>query len=183
MFGEDQVDVLISQDEIAQRVRELGAEITRDYAGQDLVLVGVLRGAFIFLADLVRYIKMPVLVDFVTLSSYGSSTESSGSVEVCRGLGIDIANRHVLLVEDIVDTGYTIANSGILEDFRRRHALSVRTCALLDKPSRRKVCVAVDYFGFEVPDKFVVGYGLDVDGRHRNLPYIGIVREMADTQQ
>lgn len=163
---------LLSESVIQARVRELGAAITRDYEGADLVLVGVLKGAFVFLADLVRAIELPLAVDFLSVSSYGADTESSGVVRMTEDLSLPIAGKEVLLVEDIVDTGLTA--SYLLRNLRTRNPAGVKLCTLLHKPSRSRVEVPIDYCGFVVEDAFLVGYGLDHDQRFRNLPYIGL---------
>ncbi len=163
---------LLSEARLEARVRELGAEIARDYRGKDLVLVGVLKGAFVFLADLARAIDLPLVVDFLSVSSYGADTKSSGVVRLIEDLSLPIAGKHVLLVEDIVDTGLT-ANY-LLKNLRTRGPADLRLCTLLHKPSRSQVDVPIDYCGFVVEDVFVVGYGLDHDQRFRNLPYIGV---------
>ncbi len=163
---------LLSAETIQARVRELGEAITRDYQGKELVLVGVLKGAFVFLADLARAIDLPLVVDFLSVSSYGANTETSGVVRLIEDLSMPIAGKHVLLVEDIVDTGLTAKY--LLDNLRTRKPADVRLCALLHKPSRSRVQVPIDYCGFVVEDRFLVGYGLDHDQRHRNLPYIGV---------
>ncbi|NLU49589.1 MAG: hypoxanthine phosphoribosyltransferase [Syntrophomonadaceae bacterium] len=167
------LEVLISEKEIQAKVGELAETITRDYAGQDLLVVGILKGAFIFMADLVRHIRLPVTVDFMDMSSYGSSTRSSGEVRILKDLEKPIEGKHVLIVEDIVDTGLTL--NYIAELLRNRSPKSVRICALLDKPSRRKVDIVPDYCGFTIPDHFVVGYGLDYNDQYRNFRDICIV--------
>lgn len=166
----DTLKPLYSADDIAARIAELGAQITLDYAGRDLVLVGVLKGAFPFLADLCRQIDLPVSVDFLGLSSYGGRTESSGVVRLTRDLSQPIEGREVLLIEDIVDTGLTIRY--VMENFETRRPASVAVCSLLDKPAGRRTEVSVKYVGFTVPNHFVVGYGLDLEERYRNLPHI-----------
>jgi hypoxanthine phosphoribosyltransferase len=168
--------VLLTQEQIAQRVAELGAEISRDYAGKDLMLICILKGANIFLADLVRQITIPLAYDFVAVSSYGADTKSSGVVRILKDLDESVESKHVLVVEDIVDTGLTLRLSYILENLRSRRAASVKVCTLLDKPARRRVDVPVDYFGFKVENQFVVGYGLDYQGKYRSLPYVGILK-------
>lgn len=168
-------EVLLDQERIAIRIRELGKQISEDYAGKELVLIGVLRGSFVFLSDLARQITLPVVIDFVSISSYGSGTASSGIVRVTKDPDVDVEGKHVLIVEDIVDTGWTLKMSYLAEKLLEGRAKSVRVCTLLDKPSRRKVEVELDYVGFEVPNRFVVGYGLDHDGLYRNLPYIGVL--------
>ncbi len=162
---------LFTAEQIRDRIAELGAEITRDYRGRDLVLVAVLKGAFPFVADLCRQIALPLTVEFLGLSSYGSGTQSTGVVRITQDLTQPIAGKDVLVVEDIVDTGLTLRY--IRENFRTRVPKSVSTCTLLDKPSGRKTPIQADYAGFVIPDHFVVGYGLDLAGKYRNLPYIG----------
>jgi len=168
--------VLLTDDQIATRVAELGAEISRDYAGKDLMLICILKGANIFLADLVRQISIPLAYDFVAVSSYGADTKSSGVVRILKDLDESVESKHVLVVEDIVDTGLTLRLSYILENLRSRRAASVKVCTLLDKPARRRVDVPVDYFGFKVENQFVVGYGLDYQGKYRSLPYVGVLK-------
>jgi hypoxanthine phosphoribosyltransferase len=161
---------LVAEKEIAARVAELGRAITRDYAGTDLVLVGVLQGAVPFVADLMRAISLDFTVDFLRASSYGSGTTSSGAVRLVSDLSVGIADRHVLIVDDIVDTGHTLAE--LKRRLEARGPRSVRTCVLLDKTGRRETEVTVDYVGFSIPNVFVVGYGLDYHGLYRNLPYV-----------
>lgn len=169
------IDTLISAKAIAARVEDLARDIAAHYQGTDkLVVVGLLRGSFIFIADLVRELDLPVEVDFLEVSSYGNSTESSREVRILKDLRGEIEGRDVLVVEDIVDTGYTLHH--VLEILRTRHSRRIEVCALLDKPSRREVEVKARWIGFEIPDKFVVGYGIDYAQRNRNLPYIGAVR-------
>ncbi len=163
--------VMISADDIARRVQQMAAEIRSAYEGKDLVVVGVLKGSFIFMADLVRAIDLPLRCDFLGLSSYGSATESSGVVAITKDLDGPIEGRHVLVIEDIVDTGLTMAY--LLNNLSTRRPASVKIAALLSKPARRRIEVKVDYLGFTIEDRFVVGYGLDFDGLHRNLPFIG----------
>lgn len=168
------VDVLIDQTAIARRVAELGREIRQD-AGRDtdVHLVAALKGAFIFLADLIRAIDGPASCDFIGLSSYGSGTRSSGALRITKDLEADLAGRYVVIVEDIVDTGRTLTE--IQKMLRHRRPSVVKTVSLLDKPSRREVAVTVDYVGFTIDDRFVVGYGLDFNEQHRNLPYVGVI--------
>jgi hypoxanthine phosphoribosyltransferase len=169
------IDPMISAKSIAARVEELAAEITAHFAGTEkLVVVGLLRGSFVFIADLVREIDLPVEVDFLEASSYGSGTESSREVRLLKDLSGEIAGRDVLVVEDIVDTGFTLHH--VLGLLRARGPARLKVCALLDKPSRREVVMKADWTGFEIPDEFVVGYGIDFAQRNRNLPYIGKVR-------
>jgi hypoxanthine phosphoribosyltransferase len=162
--------IVISEEDIRRRLKELGEAITRDYKGKDLVMVGVLKGAFVFLADLVREVDLPLEVDFVAVSSYGHDTVTSGVVRIIRDLDLDISGRHVLLVEDIVDTGLTLRY--LVDLLRAREPASLEVCALLNKPAARKVEVEVKYCGFEIPPLFVVGYGLDWAERYRHLPYV-----------
>lgn len=170
IFAKGQGRVQLSSEQISGRVRELGARISQDYQGKSLHLVCVLNGAFIFMADLVRAIDLPLTVDFLSVSSYGSRTESSGEVRLIKDLDQSLKNRHVLLVEDIVDTGLTMQY--LLGYLKGRGPLSVRVAALLSKPSRRAVEVPVDYLGFEIDDAFVYGYGLDIDHIYRNVPFV-----------
>ena len=170
----DVKEVLIPSSEIQKKVRELGEIITRDYRGERLLLVGVLRGAVIVLGDLMRNIDLPCEIDFMDISSYGTGTSSSGVVRILKDLEEDITARHVLIVEDIIDTGLTL--SYLLRSLQARKPASLEICALLTKPSRRRVKLDVKYLGFEVPDEFVVGYGLDFSGAYRNLPDICILK-------
>src|SRR5271163_988534 len=169
----ERIATMISAEEIAARVREIGADITRDYAGRQLVLVCVLKGSFVFAADLMRTIDLPLRIDFLGVRSYGEGTESSGVVQITQDLSRPIEHEDVLLVEDIVDTGLTIAH--LIDLLRTRAPSSVKVCSLLHKPARARVQVQVDYLGFTIEDRFVVGYGLDFAERYRNLPYIGVV--------
>ncbi|HJL40049.1 MAG TPA: hypoxanthine phosphoribosyltransferase [Myxococcales bacterium LLY-WYZ-16_1] len=162
---------MISQQALARRVQEMGQAISRDYASESLVAVGVLTGSFVFMADLVRAIDASVDCQFLGLSSYGSATESSGVVAITKDLSDPIEDRHVLVVEDIIDSGLTM--SYLLDNLRTRRPASVRVAALLSKPARRRVEVSIDYLGFTIEDRFVVGYGMDKAGSYRNLPYIG----------
>ena len=164
---------MLSSGQIAERVAELGAEITRDYKDKPVVLVCVLKGSFVFCADLARAIDLPLRIDFLGVRSYGEGTESSGVVQITQDLSKPIASEHVIIVEDIVDTGLTIAH--LMDLFRTRQPQSVKVCALLHKPARARISVKVDYLGFTIEDKFVVGYGLDFAERYRNMPYIGVI--------
>jgi hypoxanthine phosphoribosyltransferase len=164
---------MFSAEQIAARVRELGAQITKEYTGRPLVLVCVLKGSFVFASDLMRAIDLPLRVDFLGTRSYGEGTESSGVVQITQDLSKPIEHEDVIIVEDIVDTGLTIAH--LMDLLRTRNPQSVKVCALLHKPARARVQVKVDYLGFTIEDKFVVGYGLDFAEKYRNLPYIGIV--------
>lgn len=169
----ERISTMISQEQIAARVKELGAEIAAEYKDRPLVLVCVLKGSFIFAADLARAIDLPLRVDFLGVRSYGEGTESSGVVQITQDLSKPIAGEDVLFVEDIVDTGLTIAH--LMDLFRTRQPRSVKVCSLLHKPARARVEVKVDYLGFTIEDKFVIGYGLDFAERYRNLPFIGVV--------
>ena len=167
--------VLLDEETIGARVRELAAQISADYVdAKDLVLVGVLKGAFIFMADLARYLTVPHHVDFIALSSYNRGALSTGAVRLIMDTRVSVTGRHVLIVEDIVDTGYTLEY--LLRTFHARNPASLRACVLLSKPERRQIEVPVDYLGFEIPDVWVVGYGLDYADRFRTLPYIGMLK-------
>ena len=166
-------EVLVDGDALVARIDELAAEISRDYAGRELLLVGVLKGAVFFLADLARRIEVPVSLDFMAVSSYGSSTDSSGVVRILKDLDREIAGRDVLIVEDIIDSGLTL--SYLLKNLRSRRPASLEVCALVTKPSRRSIEIPCKYVGFEIPDKFVVGYGLDLAERFRTLGFIGVL--------
>ncbi|MFA5576405.1 MAG: hypoxanthine phosphoribosyltransferase [Tissierellaceae bacterium] len=168
-------EILVEEDSIREKVRELGSQISHDYEGKNLLLVGILKGAFIFMSDLARNIKMPVSIDFMAVSSYGRTSSSTGEVRIIKDLDFSVENKEVLIVEDIIDTGYTLAY--LTDNLRKRGANSVKVCALLDKPERRKVDVEVDYLGFAIPDEFVVGYGLDYAEIGRNLPYVAALKE------
>ncbi len=167
-------EILIPEDDLQKRISELGAQISRDYAGMDPLLICILRGGVMFLTDLIRHIKIPHMVDFMAVSSYGvSARETSGQVRISLDLNTNIFNRNVLLVEDIIDSGHTIAT--VLELLATRRPSSLRVCALLDKAERREVVVPIHYRGFIIPNKFVFGYGLDLDEYYRNLPFIGVL--------
>lgn len=166
-------DVFISQEEIELRVQELGNNITEDFANEDIVVICVLKGAFMFCSDLVKKINCPVSLDFITLSSYGDSTESSGNVKMGMDISTSIEGKNVIIIEDIVDTGLTVVT--LFDMLKRRNPKSLKLASLLYKPSKCKHKVTIDYLGFEIEDKFVIGYGLDYAGRYRELPYIGIL--------
>jgi hypoxanthine phosphoribosyltransferase len=166
-------EILITEDELQARIRELGREISSDYAGRDILLVGVLKGAVFFMADLMRALDVTCEIDFMAISSYGASTDSSGVVRILKDLDINIEGRHVLVVEDIIDSGLTL--SYLLRNLESREPASLEICALLTKPDRREIDVPVRYVGFEIPNKFVIGYGLDFAERYRNLPYVGVL--------
>jgi len=168
-------EVLVQRDELAHRVRELGAEISADYEERDLLLVGVLKGAFFFLSDLMRVLTVPCEVDFMAVASYGDSTSTSGVVRILKDLDAPIQGREVLIVEDIVDSGLTL--SYLLRMLQARDPKSVEVCALLTKPDRRKVDLPIRYTGFEIPDRFAIGYGLDYAERYRELPYVAVLDE------
>lgn len=172
-LGENNLQVLYTADEIARRVAELGRQITADYQGRSLCVVGILKGAIIFLADLVRSISLPLTLDFMAVSSYGHATASSGVVRILKDLDTHIAGRHVLIVEDIIDSGLTLRY--LLNLLAARQPASLRTCVFLDKPARREVEVPLDYVGFAIPDVFVVGYGLDYAEDYRHLPYLAVL--------
>ena len=174
MLDKDVERVLFSEEELKNRVAEIAAEIDRDYAGKEPLLVSVLRGSFVFMADLVRQITLPCTVDFMAVSSYGAGTSSSGQVKIIKDLSEHIEGKDVIVVEDILDSGNTL--SYLLQLLQARKPASVRLCTLLDKPSRREKAVEADLSGFVVPDEFVVGYGLDYAQLYRNLPYIGVLK-------
>lgn len=166
-------EILITEQEVKTRVEQLGAQISRDYQRNDLHLVCILRGGVVFLTDIMRHITVPNTIDFMAVSSYGLSRQSTGQVRITLDLKDEIQGRNVVLVEDIVDSGYTIAS--VLKILETRHPRSLKVCALLDKPERREVEVPIDYCGFVIPNKFVFGYGLDLDGYYRNLPFVATV--------
>lgn len=168
--------VLLSEEKIREKVNELAKIIENDYKGQDILLVGILKGASVFVADLMRAIKLDANIDFMSVSSYGSGTTSSGTVKILKDLDVDIDGKNVLIVEDIIDSGATLRN--LYDTLMTRNPKSLKLCTLLDKPSRRKVQINVDYVGFVIEDKFIVGYGIDYNEKYRNLPYIGIVEDM-----
>jgi hypoxanthine phosphoribosyltransferase len=168
-------EILVPQDRLAARVRELAAEISRDYDGRDLLMVGVLKGAVFFLSDLMRHLEVPVEVDFMAVASYGSATKSSGVVRILKDLDAVIEGRDVLIVEDIVDSGLTLQY--LLRNLAGRNPRSLEVCALLIKPERQKVELPTRYVGFEIPNRFAIGYGLDYDERYRNLPYVAALKQ------
>ena len=168
------LEVLFTQEQISRRVRDLGAQIERDYDGKELVLLGVLKGSYIFISDLARAIDLPLAVDFIALSSYGEATESSGVVKITSDLSRPIEGKHVVIVEDIVDTGLTMRY--LLDNLATRHPESVKLCTLLHKPSRSRTRIPIDYLGFSIEDRFVVGYGLDSAEKYRNVPFIGVLK-------
>jgi hypoxanthine phosphoribosyltransferase len=166
-------EVLIDDDALQRRIVELGEEISSDFAGRDLLLVGVLKGAVFFMADLMRQISVPCEIDFMAISSYGAATDTSGVVRILKDLDINIEGRHVLIVEDIIDSGLTL--SYLVRTLEAREPASLAVCALMTKPERRQIDVDVRYVGFEIPNRFVIGYGLDFAERYRNLPYVGVL--------
>ena len=168
-------EILIDEASLQARVAELGEEVSTDYAGRDLLLIGVLKGAVFFMADLMRELTVPCEIDFMAISSYGASTDSSGVVRILKDLDINIEGRDVLVVEDIIDSGLTL--SYLMRNLEARNPASLQVCALMTKPERREIEVPVRYVGFEIPNRFVVGYGLDFAERYRNLPYVGVLDE------
>lgn len=167
-------NILISEEEISKRVKELGKQLTEEYRGKDLLVVGILKGCMLFLSDLVRTIDLPLTMDFMVVSSYGSATKSSGVVRIIKDLEREIEGKDVLIVEDIVDTGLTL--SYLIENLKTRNPKSVKVCSLLDKPDRRKAQVDIGYVGFKIADEFVVGYGLDYSEIYRNLPFVCVLK-------
>jgi hypoxanthine phosphoribosyltransferase len=179
-FTNPNLEVLIPTEKITERISELGAEIARDYAGRNPLLIGVLKGACLFLSDLMRAADIPLNVEFIAISSYGAQMRTSGEVRILKDLDVAIEGRHILVVEDIVDTGLTL--SYLLANLKSRGAESVKLAALLDKFERREKEVPIDYLGFKIPDKFVVGYGLDFAERYRNLPFIAVLKNPEEAQ-
>jgi hypoxanthine phosphoribosyltransferase len=167
--------VLISKEELAKRTKELGQQISSDYRGKDLMLIGVLKGSVVFMADLMKEIDIYCTMDFMAVSSYGASTQSPGVVRILKDLDSSIEGKNILIVEDIIDTGYTLKY--LIENLKSRNPAEIKICCLLDKPDRRKVELDIDYTGFKIPDAFVIGYGLDYAERYRNLPFIGILKK------
>jgi len=167
-------EILIPENQIQKRIEQLGNQISHDYKGKEIFCIGVLRGAIIFLADLARYIRVPMVIDFISISSYGVSTESSGVVRILKDLDENIEKKDVLIVEDIIDTGLTL--DYLLRMLQSRKPASLKVCALLNKKERRKIEVPINYCGFDIPDRFVVGYGLDFNGLYRNIPYILVLK-------
>jgi hypoxanthine phosphoribosyltransferase len=174
MMEQDMQEILFTREQLTQRIREMAQEITRDYAGKAPIVAGVLRGSFIFMADLVRNIDLPLVLDFISASSYGAGTVSSGLVDIRLDLTEDIKGRDLILVEDILDTGNTL--SKLVAELQKREPASIKLCVMLDKPDRRTRPIQADYVGFTIPDAFVVGCGLDYDQRYRQLPYIGVLK-------
>lgn len=174
MMEHDIQEVLFSEETLKECVARIGRQIEQDYAGKEIMLIGVLRGSFVFMADLCRAINLPCTLDFMSVSSYGKGTKSNGQVQITKDLSEDISGRHVIVIEDILDSGNTL--SYLLKMLENRNPASIRLCTLLDKPDRRVKQVQVHYSGFTIPDAFVVGYGLDYAEKYRNLPYIGILK-------
>ena len=174
---DDVEKILFSEEDLAARIREMGEAITADYAGKEILMIGILRGAVIFMADLARAVKQTVAIDFMAVSSYGASTSSSGVVRILKDLDEDVENKHVLIVEDIIDSGLTL--NYLMENLWSRKPASIKICTLLNKPERRKVEVPIAYNGFTIPDYFVIGYGLDYAEKYRNLPFIGVLKPEA----
>ncbi|WP_019228434.1 MULTISPECIES: hypoxanthine phosphoribosyltransferase [Sedimentibacter] len=179
-MNKDIKKILIAEDELQAKVKELGAKITEDYQGKDLLLVCVLKGAVLFVSDLMKRIDLPLEIDFMAISSYGSNTQSSGVVRILKDLNQSIEGRNVLIVEDIIDSGLTL--SYLAENLKARGPESVEICTILDKPDRRTTNLDIKYTGFQVPDEFVVGYGLDYAEKYRNLPYIAVLKEEVYTK-
>lgn len=167
------IEVLIKEEEVAKRIKDIGDQITREYKGSEVHLICILKGGVFFLCELAKHIKLPVTIDFMTVSSYGNETTSSGIVKVKQDLTQSVENKQVIIVEDIIDTGITL--SSLMPMLKERKPASLKLCALLDKPERRRKKVKIDYLGFQIPDRFIVGYGLDYEQKYRNLPYIGVV--------
>jgi hypoxanthine phosphoribosyltransferase len=174
---EDQIikEILVTEDQIKKRVKELGEQITKDYQGKEPVVVGILKGAVVFLSDLIRELKIPIHIDFMAVSSYGKSSMSTGEVRIIKDLDFSVEGKDIIIVEDIIDTGLTL---GYLKELlNKRGAKSVKICTLLDKPERRKVDIDVDYKGFIIPDEFIIGYGLDFSEKYRNYPFVAALKE------
>lgn len=171
----DVKDILFSEEKIQEKVEELGKQISKDLEGKNPIVIGVLKGANVFLSDLIRKIDISVVVDFIAVSSYGLTTESSGVVKINKDLDFSIENKDIIIIEDIIDTGLTLKY--LLENLRSRNPKSIRICSLLDKPDRRKVDIKVDYIGFKIPDEFIVGYGIDYAEKYRNLPFIASLKK------
>lgn len=167
-------EILVTEQQLQQKIQELGAAISRDYAGKDLLLVAILKGSVVFMADLMRAVTIPCNIDFMVVSSYGKGTNTSGLVKIVKDLDQDLNGKHVLIVEDILDTGVTLSN--LVPMLKMRNPASVKICTILDKPSRRKADIEADYRGYQIPDEFAVGYGLDYAENYRNLPYVGVLK-------
>lgn len=175
MKTNDVEKILISESELKKRIKELGEQITKDYRNkEELVIIGILKGSVVFLSDLIRNISLPLKIDFMTVSSYGNSAVSTGNITIKKDLDCDIAGKHVVIAEDIIDSGITLSN--LVKILEKRNPASLKICALLDKKERREAEIDVDYIGFEIPNEFIVGYGLDYAENYRNLPYVGILK-------
>lgn len=168
-------EVLCTEQQLQEKIAELGAAITKDYQGKDLLMVSILKGSVMVMADLMRAVDLPLQIDFMNVSSYGAGTETKGSVKILKDLDVDIKGKNLLIVEDILDSGVTLYN--LMNMLQQRNPASIEICALFSKPSRRKVDVKAKYIGYEIPDAFIVGYGLDYDEKFRNLPYVGVLKE------
>lgn len=178
---QDVETILLDKDVLANRIQELGEEISKDFAGEEIMLIGILKGASIFLSDLIRQISLPAYIDYMVVSSYGNSAETSGVVRIIKDLDYNIEGKNIIIVEDIIDTGLTLAY--LRKNLLSRHPKSLKICTLLDKPARREKEINVDYKGFEVPDEFIVGYGIDYAEKYRNLPFVGLLkREVYEKQ-
>jgi len=175
VHDQDMKEILYSEEQLQAKIRELGAAITRDYAGKKLLMVSILKGSIMVMADLMRAVDLPLQIDFMNVSSYGKGTESKGSVKILKDLDVDIKGYDVLIVEDILDSGITLHN--LIKMLQQRHPNSIEICTLFSKPSRRQVDVQAKYIGFEIPDAFIVGYGLDYAEKYRNVSYVGILKE------
>jgi len=172
----DVKEILLTEEQIKKRVKELGEQITNDYKdANSLVVIGILKGSAMFFSDLIREIKLPIEIDFMAVSSYQDASVSSGEVKILKDISVSVPKRNVLFVEDIIDTGFTMGK--VKEIFMERGANSVKLCALTSKPDRRKIHIDIDYLGFEIPNEFIIGYGLDYAEKYRNLPYIGVLKE------
>ncbi|MBP1757013.1 MAG: hprT [Firmicutes bacterium] len=171
---QDVETILLNESVLATRIHELGEEISKDYAGEEVMLVGILKGASVFMSDLIRQISIPAYIDYMVVSSYGNSAETSGVVRIIKDLEDNIEGKNIIIVEDIIDTGLTLAY--LKHNLLSRHPKSLKICTLLDKPARREKEITVDYMGFEVPDEFIIGYGIDYAEKYRNLPFIGILK-------
>jgi len=174
-------EVLVNQQQIVEKVKELGIQISLDYHSKELIVVGILKGAIIFLSDLIRSIDVPITLDFMAVASYGAGTSSSGAVRILKDLECSVEGKHLLVVEDIVDTGLTLKY--LLDNLKARDPASIKICTFLDKPARRLIPVQPDYNGFAIPDRFVVGYGLDFNEKYRHLPYVAVLRPEAYGQK
>ncbi len=175
IHDQDMKEILYPEEQLRNKIRELGAAITADYRGKDLLMVSILKGSIMVMADLMRAVDLPLQIDFMNVSSYGAGTASKGSVKILKDLDVDIKGKDVLIVEDILDSGVTLFN--MIKMLQQRHPKSIEICTLFSKPSRRQVDVKAKYIGFEIPDAFIVGYGLDYAEKYRNVPYVGILKE------